>query len=111
MTTKPTQADKAAAMEALNKYVSHGDTLFTIVRSIAKSGMSRRIDVIAFAEGGQPIYLTWAMATLGIAGLKRSDEGQGARIYGGGMDMCAHAVDCLSLALFGDEGKLFHRSI
>jgi hypothetical protein len=73
--------------------------------------MSRCIDVIAFSDGGQPIYLTWAMSTLGIAGLKRSRTGQGARIYGGGMDMCAHAVDCLSLALFGGENKLFQRSI
>ena len=111
MSTKPTQADKAVSMETLKKYVNPGDTLFTIVRSTAKSGMSRRIDVIALAEGGQPIYLTWAMATLGIAGLKRSRTGRGARIYGCGMDMCAHAVDCLSLALFGDENKLFHRNI
>lgn len=110
MTTEPTQADKAAAMETLNRYVNPGDTLFTIVRSVAKSGMSRSIDVIAFADG-QPVHLTWAMATLGIAGMKRSRTGRGARIYGCGMDMCAHAVDCLSQALFGDENKLFQRSI
>jgi hypothetical protein len=110
MTAKPTQADKAEAMATLKKYIQPGDTLFTIVRSVAKSGMSRRIDVIAFMDG-YPIYLTWAMATLGIAGMKRSQQERGARIDGCGMDMCYHAVDCLSLAILGESGKLFQRNI
>lgn len=101
MSTKQQQQE---ALEFLRHTVSEGATIYTVIRSVSRSGMSRRIDVLMF-KGTHKYYLTTWMATLGIAGMRQSmtdwQNGRGASIPGCGMDMGYHAVDSLCHRLFG----------
>lgn len=91
------------ARQNLEEWVKEGDTIYTVIRSVSRSGMSRRIDVMKF-DGGRRIYLTTCMADLGLAGMKMSmndwAKSRGASIPGCGMDMGFHAVDTLCYAIF-----------
>jgi len=83
-------------LACLHERVKEGDTVYVILRSVAKSGMSRRIDLVTFRDGSAR-HLTYAMSHLGIAGMKGSQNAyKGASIPGCGMDMGFHAVDSLS---------------
>lgn len=97
-----TATDKQAALNNLKEWVREGDTVFTVLRSVSRSGMSRRIDVLKM-NGSERCYLTGAMACVGIAGMRQSlqdwSQGKGASIPGCGMDMGFHAVDGLRLTL------------
>lgn len=95
---------RTEALKNLKEWVKPGDTLYTVVRSVARSGMSRHIDVMKF-DGKRFIYLTSNMASAGIAGMRMSErewsQSKGASIPGCAMDMGFHAVDSLCHALFG----------
>lgn len=74
-----------------------GDTVYTSVRHVSRSGMSRRIRLyITDGDGIQDI--TWAVAR--ILGDPMND--QGLSVGGCGMDMCFATVYNLSSALFQD---------
>lgn len=99
-------------LDDLCNMVKDGDTVYTIVRSVAKSGMSRRIDVLVIGRDG-PRYLTSNMASLGIAGMRMTTkdwaQSRGAMIPGCGMDMGFHAVDSLQHTL--GYKRLTHRRL
>ena len=98
-----TKQEKKEASDFLMNQLKPNATVYTIVRSVSRSGMSRHIDCLVIVDG-QPRYLTSAMARLGIAGMRMSErdwkESKGASIPGCGMDMCWHAVHSLG-AHFG----------
>ncbi len=92
-------------LDNLREWVQPGDTIYTVIRSVSRSGMSRRLDVLKFDKDGRKLYLTSNMAKLGIAGMRMStadwSQSKGASIPGCGMDMGFHAVDSLCYKLFG----------
>lgn len=100
--------EKAEAREALRRILAPGATVWATVRSVSRSGMSRRIDLYAI-ERGEPTLadprgdcLRWLSSLAGRAlGWPCSDAG--LRVDGCGMDMRFHAVDVLSAALYGFE--------
>lgn len=100
MTTKE-ELENAYAQ--LRKLLRPGDTVHSIIRSVSRSGMSRRIDFYVFkTEKGhvEPYYLTGYMDGLGIVKLSRNR--QGGRVDGCGMDMAFHCVYSLARALWRD---------
>lgn len=86
----------AEATEELKKMLKPGDTLYTILRHVSRSGMSRNISVYAIIDN-EPIMLDWHVArALGYSLAK----GGGIRVGGCGMDMGFHVVYSLSSFLF-----------
>lgn len=96
--------DKEEARDALKRVLSPGDSVYGIVRTVSRSGMSRMIDFYTFQQN-QPIYLTGYMSTL--LGISRNKEGA-LKVSGCGMNMVYATVSNLSYALFEDGYALKH---
>lgn len=90
---------KIWARDRLLKLLKHGDTVYTVMRNVSSSGMSRRIDVYTIKDN-RPQYLSGYVATL--TGWKLHDKG-GIVVGGCGMDMGFHLVYTLSSILFRDN--------
>ena len=78
--------------------------VFTIVRSVSRSGMNRVIDPIVFIDSWSPVYIGASVAS--VLGWKQADRQSGIKVSGCGMDMCFHLVYELSSVLFKDGYKL-----
>lgn len=87
-TTTDERALQASIM--LHKVLKPGDTVYTVLRHVSSSGMSRRIDCYA----------------IGIA--KRHASKQGLVVPGCGMDMGYHLVYSLGCALWPKGTKKPH---
>lgn len=96
-----TQADKRAeqaeAVKRLLEWVKPGDTVYTVLRQVSRSGMSRRIDCYQLVNG-EPHYLTGNVAK--VCGYPFPRSGEGLRVNGCGMDMGFSVVYNLSATLF-----------
>ena len=101
MTTKATTEKEEARAELL-KILSPGDTVYTILRHVSKSGMTRHIDVYTIQDN-KPFYLTAYVSKLcGIRRLPASASMWSLVVGGCGMDMGYHVVYCLGRALWPD---------
>lgn len=89
---------KAAIVErskqSLLKYIKPGVTLYTVIRKVSASGMSRCIDVYAIADN-KPVYLSGYASN--VLGWKLSKD-RGIVVGGCGMDMGFHLVYSLCSA-------------
>ena len=92
-----TQSSKQEARERVLKLVKPGDTVYTILRHVSRSGMQRVIDLIVLTEDG-PQSIAHQTAVLTDTPLDRDRWGVKAR--GAGMDMGFHIVYELSHQLF-----------
>lgn len=89
------------ARETLLKMIKPGDTVYTILRSRSRSGMSRQIGVVVPTKNGNDFFHpNYATATL--IGAKVNKNGDGVTVSGCGMDMGFHIVYNLGRALFPD---------
>ena len=97
--TKAQLAEREEARDRLRKLVSPGDTLYTVLRNRARSGMSRDISVHAIVDG-EPTWLTYnaALAT----GLRFDQKWEAIKMGGCGTDMGFALVYELSRVLFPD---------
>lgn len=92
----------ARAREMLLKFCPRGTTVYGIVRSVSRSGMSRRIDFYAIdPTDARPVFLTGYISTL--LGMPWKDKRDGLSVSGCGMDMIFHVVNNLSMALYCPE--------
>lgn len=94
---------EAEAVVHLRKLLKPGDTVYTVLRHVSRSGMSRNIDLYMMDEG-QPV---WISAYVGHAlgtpqSRKNWERSQGLTVGGCGMDMGFHLVYGLSRVLFSD---------
>ena len=83
----------------LHKFVQPGDTVYTILRHVSRSGMSRVISCYIKTDTGMQWLDGW-IARVGIYRLDR--EREGLKIGGCGMDMGFAIVYDLSYQLFKD---------
>lgn len=74
-------------------------TLYTVLRHVSASGMTRHIDVYAIVDG-EPRYLTARVAT--VLGYRREPRNGYLIVRGTGMDMGFHVVHSLAQRLAGD---------
>ena len=87
---------RAEALKMLRKFIKPGDTVFTVLRHVSRSGMSRRIDLYSI-EGGKMNFLTGYAARVMD---RRWDLDNGGIVIGGaGMDMGFHLVYSLGRTL------------
>lgn len=109
------------ARSELRSIVPRGSTVYTILRHVSTSGMSRRISLVAFrlVQAGpgteiQPFHLDHKAITAGVGKAPRPVGGtrpQGIAITGAGMDMGFSLVYDLALLVHGDGYALNHRWI
>lgn len=90
---------KEYAHARLRETLKHGDTVYTVLRHVSASGMSRRIDLYTMRDN-RPQYLSGYASIL--TGWKLHDNG-GIIVGGCGMDMGFHLVYTLSAILFRDD--------
>lgn len=91
------------AMKFLKKVMKPGKTVYTIVRSVSSSGMSRKITCL-IANKGELLNIDWYVAN---ALDYRRDKNNGAVIIGGcGMDMGFAIVYSLGRKLYPNGFKL-----
>jgi hypothetical protein len=90
-------AERQEAAEKLRAFISPGDTIYTTLRKVSRSGMSRIIDLHVIKDG-EPRWIGYTAAT--ALGMTWKDREQGVKVGGCGMDMGFHLVYELSYALF-----------
>jgi len=73
--------------------------IYSIVRSVSKSGLSRTIDFYVIKDD-KPIWITPAIRD--ILDYKQDEKTGALKVNGTGMDMCFHVVNSLGYKLFND---------
>lgn len=104
--TKAQKTEREAARVQLRESIKPGDTVYTILDHVSRSGMNRHIRVVLLGcDNGKPtdLHPNWAVGkALGISHAKRNGRELDALSIGGcGMDMGFHLVYELSYALYG----------
>ena len=106
---KPTKEDIARARESF-AHLKPGDTVYTILRHVSRSGMRREVSVVVFQDG-HAYHPNYSAAVLIGAPLNRSGSRDAIIRNGCGYDVCADTVGNLSYALFGDFSALRHEDL
>jgi len=110
MTTK--QADKQEQIDRLREWFPKGSTIYTILRHVSASGMSRDISVLGtwIDDNGKVSFIHPNYAVSKALGwkLKTKNGSDTIRVGGCGMDMGYHLAHSLSHALYGDGYALKH---
>ena len=91
-----------AREQLLTHYVKEGDTVYTVLRSVSSSGMSRTIS-LKVAKEGKILDFTYYASILLDWPLVEVHGSRALRVGGCGMDMGFHTVYSLSRSLFRDE--------
>ena len=97
MRTTTTKADRDDAVTKLCELLVPGDTVHTVLRHVAQSGMSRAIDCYKL-DGGEARWLSPLVAK--ATGFQFSDKWKALVVDGCGMDMGFHVVSTLSRVLY-----------
>lgn len=93
-------AQSEEAIKELREILQPGDTVYTVLRHVSRSGMSRTIDCYIIRDN-QPLYISyWAALAIGKNPPKWGEDG--IKLSGCGMDMGYYLVYCLSRALYSD---------
>lgn len=91
-----------AKKQLLEHYLKEGDTVYTVLRSVSSSGMSRTMS-LKVAKEGKILDLTYyASVVLGWP-LVEVNGSRALRVGGAGMDMGFHTVYTLARVLFRDK--------
>lgn len=89
---------KEHAMEQLNKWIKRGDTVYTVLRHVTRSGMNRSISLIHIRDG-EPHDIS-GFAAAAIDCWKFDQKNGGIKIDGGGEDKGFVLVYNLSIAMY-----------
>jgi hypothetical protein len=91
-----------AKEQLLTHYLNEGDTVYTVLRSVSASGMSRTMS-LKVVKGLQILDITYyASIVLGWK-LTEINGSRALRVGGCGMDMGFHTVYTLARVLFRDK--------
>jgi hypothetical protein len=93
-----------AREQLLGRYVSEGSTVYTVLRSVSSSGMSRTLS-LKVAKEGKILDLTYYASIVLDWPLVEVNGSRALRVGGCGMDMGFHTVYTLSRVLFREEGS------
>lgn len=100
------ELNKSESIETLRKLMA-GDSkpvIYTILRHVSSSGMSRDISLI-YIKNGDPYFITYHAAHALGDSLKERNGSDAIRVNGCGMDMGFHLVYNLSSVLFKGEER------
>jgi hypothetical protein len=96
---------KLIRKEFIPMKVLENDTIYTILRSVSRSGMTRYIDAYIIRDN-KPECISFEIANgLGWK-LQRADKGSGIKVEGCGMDMGFHLIYSYAQLLIKDGYKL-----
>lgn len=96
--SKKSETEKQEAIAQLREWLKPGDTVYTILRHVSKSGMQREIGIVINREGSM-LHPNYSVAkALGY----RQGKRDGLVVGGCGMDMGYHVVYNLGRALWPD---------
>lgn len=90
------EKDRLERIEKLREIVKPGDTIYTVLKHVSRSGMYRVISLYAL-KNNQPVWLDGYAAPL-LEGY--DDRHEGCKASGCGMDMGFHLAYNLSYALY-----------
>ncbi|MFA6358630.1 MAG: hypothetical protein WCY09_08250 [Candidatus Omnitrophota bacterium] len=96
---KATKQQKADALARIQALVKPGDTLYTKVEHVSRSGMLRVVTVYAMKDN-EPINISGSLADL--CGFAWDYNNDGFKVSGCGMDVGFEAVYNLACVLFPD---------
>lgn len=103
--SRPTKAEnesRAIQIAELRAKLKPGTTVYTVLRHVSSSGMTRHISVMIM-EDGQPRQIDWSVSVI----LRdRLAKREGIIVGGCGMDMGFHLVYSLGRALYPEGFKL-----
>lgn len=99
MPTKLQVQEQGAARDELREILKPGDTVYTTLEHVSRSGMMRVVNLRVFRDDA-PLRLTWSACK--ATGYKYNTRHEGMELGGCGMDMGFAAVYALSSALFPD---------
>lgn len=99
MTKEEKLAIEQKAINDLRSVLKPGDTIYTILVRVSRSGMSRVVRPV-IVRGSDLINISRVVARAGIAKLARDESG--IVIGGCGMDTGDHLVYCIGRALYPD---------
>lgn len=102
------QAEKTTAQNKLTELLPKGTEVYTLVRSVSKSGMSRRISFFVVNDGKLE-DIDWLLIRAGIG--KRRGHDNGLYVTGTGMDMCFGMVYDIGHTIHNDGYALTKRDI
>lgn len=106
------QEKQAESIVALRGMLAPGSVVYTVLRHVSRSGMTRGIDLYLIQDNRpRCITFTAGHAIGSPQSFKDWKEGKGLRVSGCGMDMGFSLVHDLSRVLFGNtslQGGLHH---
>lgn len=94
-----TIAERDSAISGLRKKLPQGTVIYTILRHVSTSGLSRWIDLY-YVSDNLPLRITWSAAQATGSSYSRNHEA--IKAEGAGMDMGHAVVYHLSQVLHGD---------
>ena len=95
-----------AREKLLEHYLTEGSRVYTILRHVSTSGMSRDISLVIADKDGTICDITYyAAQALGDRLIERNGQYRAIRVQGGGMDMGFHLVYNLSSVLFHGQDR------
>lgn len=97
MTTR--EKERQEAIAHLRTLIKPGDTVYTVLRHVSRSGMSRTIDVFIMRDG-QPCRITRSVGQ--ATGIDYDRKHEGLKLGGCGYDVGFHAVYALAHSLFSE---------
>jgi hypothetical protein len=103
--------EEAEAIDSLRRWMPKGTRVYTILRHVSASGMSRDISIVVFPEGEKyPIHPNYSAAKAMGWQLVTRNGSDAIRVGGCGMDMGFHLVHSISQKLYGwdKDGKYNH---
>lgn len=100
---KTSEMRKLECRKALLRFLKPGDVVTCVLRSVSRSGMSRRIDFYK-TKSGEIYYLSNYIADL----LEMNNDREGVRVGGCGMDMGFAVVYDLGATLWPKGTKKPH---
>lgn len=93
------EQERQGAVRDLQEFIKPGDTIYTNLRHVSRSGMSRVIMPFVIRDN-EPRYIGWTVAKALDYPYDRNHEG--VKIGGCGMDMGFALIHTLSNVLFRD---------
>ena len=100
MTKQEKISEREHSRERLAAILNPGDTVYTMVRSVSASGMSRTMSLY-YVKANRLVNITYYAAHALEWPLREVNGSRVIRVGGTGMDMGFHTVYTLSRVLFG----------
>lgn len=95
--TKKQQQEKQEAIDRLREWMKPGDTVYTTLKHVSRSGMMRVIDMHIIRDN-KPVWIAYLVSK--AMGIRLDEKKDALRVRGCGMDMGFHLVHYLGYALY-----------